>query len=112
MIGSRLGAHRLAYAALAALFVLSVMAVAGNVSASIDLIRNDRVYVRPPFYLGDANWGAVGLQPEAEAAGMKFGDAILAVHGRPIDGFFDYYGPLRQLQPGDRLQARVHSPGP
>ena len=46
------------------------------------------------------------LQPEAEAVGMKFGDAVLAVNGRPIDGFFVYYGTLRQARAG-RSPARA-----
>ena len=52
------------------------------------------------------------LLPEAEATGMKFADAVLAVNGRPVDGFIVYYGTLRRMTPGDRLAVRVQSPGP
>ena len=52
------------------------------------------------------------LQPEAEAVGMKFADAVLAVNDRPVDGFFVYYGTLRQARAGDRLRVQVQSPGP
>jgi sigma-B regulation protein RsbU (phosphoserine phosphatase) len=109
---SRVRAHGLAYVGLAVLFLLSVTAFARNLSDSIDQIRRASEYARPPFHLGDANWGAVALQPEAAAVGLKFGDAVLAMNGRPVDGFFVYYGWLREAKPGDRLHVRVQSPGP
>ncbi len=43
---------------------------------------------------------------------MQFGDAVLAVNGRPIDGFFVYYSLVRQAKPGDRWRVQVQSPGP
>ena len=110
--GSRRGSHRLAYAGLAALFLLAVTGVVRDASDSINLLRHEHEYVRPPFHLGDANWGAVALQREAEAQGMKFGDAVLAVNGRPVDGYFVYYGTVRTAKPGDRLRVQVKSPGP
>ena len=110
--GSKRRGHTLAYAALAALFLLSVTGVARDASDSIDLLLHEHEYVRPPFQLGDANWGAVALQPEAEAAGMKFADTVLAVNGRPVDGYFVYYGTVRNARPGDRLRVQVKTPGP
>ena len=56
-------------------FFFSLAAFGQRAYDTFDVMRHDREYVRPPFYLGDANWGAVTLQPEAEAQGMKFGDA-------------------------------------
>lgn len=112
MVSTAFSAHRTAYVALGVLFLLSVTAFVDNLRGSIDLLRHSSDYARPPFQLGDANWGAVRLQPEAEAAGMKFGDAVLGVNGSPVDGFHVYYHLLRQAKPGDRLQVRVQSPGP
>jgi sigma-B regulation protein RsbU (phosphoserine phosphatase) len=103
---------RLAYAGLAALFLLSISTFAQRAYDNFDLLRHASEYVRPPFDLGDANWGAIGVQPEAEAAGMKFSDAVLSVNGRPVDGFVVYYGTLRQARPGDQLHVQVQSPGP
>ena len=97
---------------LAALFLLAAAAFGQRAYDTFDVMRHDREYVRPPFYLGDANWGAVNLQPEAEAQGMKFGDAVLTVNGRPVDGFIVYYGTLREARAGDRLRLQVQSPGP
>jgi sigma-B regulation protein RsbU (phosphoserine phosphatase) len=104
--------RRSAYAALAALFLLSVIGFARDASDSIDLLRHEREYARAPFHLGDANWGAVALQPEAETAGMKFADTVVAVNGRPVDGYFVYYGTVRKARPGDRLRVQLKTPGP
>ena len=110
--GSRRAGRKLAYAVLAALFVLSVTGLVRNASTAFDLLWHARDYARAPFHLGDANWGAVGLQPEAEALGLKYGDTVLAVNGRPVDGFFVYYGAVRKAKPGDRLRVQVKTPGP
>jgi sigma-B regulation protein RsbU (phosphoserine phosphatase) len=108
---SRLRRHALAYIVLAGLFLLTVTSLVQDVYEGLDLLRHASDYARPPFRLGDANWGAVNVEAEAGAAGMKFGDAVLAVNGRPVDGFFVYYGTLRQARPGDRLRVQVQSPG-
>src|SRR5712691_5447670 len=108
---SQIRAHALAYMGLAALFLISVTHFARDAFDRIDALRHAREYVREPFYLGDANWGAIGLQPEAEGAGMKYADAVHAVNGHPVDGFIVYYGALRQSRVGDRLRVRVQSPG-
>jgi hypothetical protein len=42
---------------------------------------------------------------------MKYADAVRTVNGRPINGFFVYYGALRQARAGDRLHLRVQYPG-
>jgi sigma-B regulation protein RsbU (phosphoserine phosphatase) len=107
---SRLPTRAPAYFCLAALFLISVTHFARDAFDRIDAVRHASQYVREPFYLGDANWGAVFLQPEAEAAGMKYADAVLAVNGRPVDGFIVYYGALRKARVGDRLRVQVQSP--
>ena len=102
--------HAVAYVCLAALFLLSVTHFARDAFDRLDAVRHASEYVRGPFYLGDANWGVEYVQPEAEAEGMKVGDAVLAVNGRPIDGFFVYYGALRNARVGDRLRVRIQTP--
>jgi sigma-B regulation protein RsbU (phosphoserine phosphatase) len=109
---SRIRTHTPAYLGLAALFLLSVSTFGQRAYDSFDILRHDSEYVRPPFYIGDANWGVIFLLPEAEATGMKFGDAVLAVNGRPVDGYIVYYGTLRQMTAGDRLAVQVQAPGP
>ena len=102
----------LAYAGLAALFLLAVTGFVRNAFTSVELLRHRSDYARAPFHLGDANWGAVGLLPEAEAEGIKFGDTVLAVNGRPVDGYFVYYGAVRKAKPGDQLRVQMKTPGP
>ena len=109
---SRLQTHALSYLCLAALFLISVTHFARDAFDSFDVARHASEYVRDPFELGLVNWGAVSLQPEAHAAGMRNGDAVLAVNGRPVDGFVVYYSALRRARVGDRLQVRVQSPLP
>ena len=110
---SQVRAHALAYAGLAALFVIAVTHFARDAFDRFDTMRHAHEYVREPFQLGDWNWGATNLQPEADAAGMKFADAVLAVNGHPVDGFFTYYHALRQARVGDclRVQAQVQYQG-
>ena len=91
--------HAVAYVCLAALFLLSVTHFARDAFDRLDAVRHASEYVRGPFYLGDANWGVEYVQPEAEAEGMKAGDAVLAVNGRPID----------RARAGDRLRVEVES---
>jgi sigma-B regulation protein RsbU (phosphoserine phosphatase) len=106
---SRLRAHLAAYVGLAALLTISVLQFARQAFDRLDAIGHADTYVRDPFFLGDGNWGAVNLMPEAEAAGLKFGDVVLAVDGHPVDGFFDYYGVLRNARAGDTLHIRMRS---
>jgi phosphoserine phosphatase RsbU/P len=101
--------HAPAYVALAALFLLTVSVLGQRAYDRFDVVRHSDEYARPPFYLGDANWGAIALQPEAEAAGLKYGDAVLAVNGHPVDGFVVYYGALARANAGDRLVVQVRS---
>jgi len=98
------------YAALAVVFIVASTTLVLDISDTLDVRWHATEYARPPFYLGDSNWGVVGLQPEAERAGVKFADALLAVNGRPIEGFIDYYGPIGTARAGERIQVQVRSP--
>jgi sigma-B regulation protein RsbU (phosphoserine phosphatase) len=94
------------------LFLISSTYFARNALLTLALVQHADKYVQPPFDLGDANWGAVGVGPAAEAAGMKFGDTVLSVNGHPIDGFITYYGAIREARPGDRLRVQIRGPRP
>ncbi len=99
--------HAFAYIGLAALFLLSTAYFLRTGIDRLDAIRHAHDYAREPLFLGDANWGAVGVRPEAAAAGVKFADAVLAVDGRPVDGFVAYYGTLRRSRPGEILRLQI-----
>ena len=103
--------HALAYFALAALFLLSAAYFTRSAFDRLDAIQHAHEYAREPLYLGDGNWGAVGLQPEAEEAGAKYGNQVLAVEGRPIEGFVTYYSTLRQAKAGDVLHLQIRPYG-
>lgn len=66
-----------AYVGFTALSLISAAHYATNAFDRFDAVRHAGEYAREPFYLGDRNWGAVNL-PEARAAGMTFGDAVLS----------------------------------
>src|SRR5215472_6538048 len=108
---SKLRTHAFTYFGLAALFFLSAAYFARTAVDRFDAIRHADEYPREPLYLGDGNWGAVGVQPEGEEAGAKYGNQVLAVEGRPIDGFVTYYGALRQARAGDVLQLQIRPYG-
>jgi phosphoserine phosphatase RsbU/P len=104
--------HALAYIGLAVLFLFAVAMFGQRAYDNLTLVSHQEDRVRPPFYLGDANWGLVSLQPEAEAAGVRNADELLSINGKPISGFIDYYGLVRAARPGDRLRVQVRQPGP
>ncbi len=47
------------------------------------------------------------LDPEAERAGLRKGDIVVGVNGRPVQGWSDIYGPVRRARTGDHLLLRV-----
>ena len=103
--------HRstLAYAALAALFILSAANFARIAYHEIDSTIHADTRVRYPFYLSDDDLSIIGPGPEATAAGVKGADKLLAVEGHPIDGFVVYYGRILQAKPGDTLHIQVQT---
>ncbi len=109
---SKVRTHPLAYVSLAALFLLSVAHWTRDAFDNIDVVRHATEYIRDPFELDEANRDAISLQPEAVAAGLKSGDAVLAVNGRPLDGFVVYYSALRRARAGDRLSVQVRYADP
>jgi sigma-B regulation protein RsbU (phosphoserine phosphatase) len=109
---SNLRTHALAYLCLAALFLISVTEWTRDAFDRFEAIRHGSVYAREPFELIDPNRTATSLAPEAQAAGLKEGDVVLAVNGRPVDGSVVYYGALRRARVGDRLLVRAHSVAP
>src|SRR5258708_20370914 len=109
---SNLRTHALAYLCLAALFLISVTEWTRDAFDRFEAIRHGSVYARERFELIDPNRTATSLAPEAQAAGLKEGDVVLAVNGRPVGGSVVYYGALRRARVGDRLLVRAHSVRP
>ena len=46
---------------------------------------------------------------EAKAVGIKGGDKLLAVEGRPMVGFVVFYGRILQSKPGDTLHIQAQT---
>jgi sigma-B regulation protein RsbU (phosphoserine phosphatase) len=67
---------------------------------------------RDPFDLRLPAFEITGLEPESEAAGLRVGDLIVEVEGRPLDGAAVFYRTLRELGVGDRLTLTVQTETP
>jgi phosphoserine phosphatase RsbU/P len=105
---SKLQTHAPAYFGLALLFVLAFASWAQDSFWNINEIWNGVRVVGDPFTLDNLSF-ATGLRPEATAAGVREGDIVLSVNGRALQGYSDYYVPLRLARPGDRLDLRIRT---
>jgi sigma-B regulation protein RsbU (phosphoserine phosphatase) len=109
--------HRLASLALAALFVVAMTVSLRAALDRLDEMLHGDQYVIESFYLDRyastiANTFKVdGLEPEAERAGLRKGDIVLGVNGRPVQGWSDIHGPLRRARTGDHLLLHVKRTG-
>jgi phosphoserine phosphatase RsbU/P len=74
----------------------------------INELRRPGYFVQPPFDLGDFA-EALNLQREAEAAGIRAGDVVTGIEGRPIEGLSDFHSAIRQAKVGDRLRLQVRT---
>jgi S1-C subfamily serine protease len=101
--------HAPAYVALATLFLMSLTAWARDARDRIDEIVHGAEYVSDPFDLDPVTLSAGALSVEATAAGLRDGDIVLAVDGRPVEGLSDHYGALRRARRGDHLRLHVRS---
>jgi hypothetical protein len=95
---------------LALLFLNAFANWANDSIDNIDEIRHGVQVVRDPLTL-DFLQGASRVQPEAAAAGVRDGDTVLSVNGRPLEGYSDYYVPLRRAQRCDRLTLQLRTNG-
>jgi sigma-B regulation protein RsbU (phosphoserine phosphatase) len=106
---TKIRSHVLGYSCLAALFLISTASWARNTSTSVDYILHGEELVQTPFDIDPITWRASDLAPEAEAAGLRSGDIVVAVDGHPVQGLSDLYGATRRARLGDRLRVRVRS---
>jgi phosphoserine phosphatase RsbU/P len=104
--------HFLAYTVLVILFVPSAIYWVRNTAVSINYILHGEEIVAPPFSMSEITLTVQRVQPEARAAGLQFGDVLLAVNGHSFQGLTDYWGVLRHAKVGKRLQVRVRSNTP
>jgi len=101
--------HAPAYALLAVLFLISAAQWVRDTRDRVQEILYGDQYVGSPFDLSPFNLSVTGLDPSAQEAGLREGDVLLAVNGRPVKGYADYQGPLRHVRFGESFRVRVRS---
>jgi len=109
IVSARIRTHSLAYAVLAILFLIACSQWMRNTSTSIDYILHGEELVKDPFEIDAITSRAINLEPEAEAAGMRSGDIVVAIDGHAVHGLSDLFGATRRARLGDRLRVRVRS---
>jgi hypothetical protein len=103
--------HRLPRAALAALFVVSMMQFLRYAWDRTDEMLHGAQYVSRTFGLDTATFKVNSLEEDAERAGLRRGDIVVGVNGRRVHGFSDIDGPTRRARIGDELLLRVTRTG-
>ena len=100
---------RMLYFALALLFAISLTYRIREIVDRVDLLSHGAERAKNPFNVNVPGVEITGVEPEAAAAGIRKGDTLLAFAGRPYRGALDFYIPLREARPGDRLNVQVRS---
>ena len=100
--------HRLASLALAVLFVVSMTLSLRSAWDRFDEMLHGGQYVDLSFDLETQDIQPLAeLRAEAERAGLRVGDIVVGVNGRPVQGWFDIVGPVRRARTGDHLLLHV-----
>jgi hypothetical protein len=98
-----------AYGALAVLFAIAVTFQFRDVRE-----RVERFYVREharyPIDIGITGDRIEEVKPEAASHGLRVGDLLVSVNGRPFEGLSDLYVPLRRAKTGDVIVLGTRSP--
>src|SRR6266446_7170652 len=98
---------RMLYFALALLFAISLTCRIREIIDRVDLVFHGTERAKSPFSMNVPGVEITGVEPEAAAAGIRKGDTLLAFAERPYRGALDFYIPLREARPGDRLNVQV-----
>ncbi|HWW83530.1 MAG TPA: SpoIIE family protein phosphatase, partial [Vicinamibacterales bacterium] len=99
-----------AYLVLFTLFGLSVVYRFRQTADDLDELLHGEVLANRPFDVALPGFLISGTTPESLVAGLRTGDVIVGVEGRPVRGLADVFAPLRNARAGDRLEIRVESP--
>jgi len=98
-----------AYGALALLLAISLTYRVRDTLDRIDELRHGDTIARLPFDFDLPQLTIGSLEPEAERAGLRDGDTLRTVGGRPVTGVNQLLGPLRDARAGDRLDVEIDS---
>ncbi len=99
--------HRLASLALAALFLVSMTQLVRDTRDRVDELLHGEQYVASLFGLNEVTFRVTDVEPAAYAAGLRNGDTLLRIGGRPMEGFADFYSALLRARTGDRLPIQI-----
>ncbi len=94
----------LLYIPLGILFLFAVAVFVAHYSEAFQRYDYAAISVLLPFTV---DGGVKTMEPEAEAAGMKLGDRILAVNGVEIDSNNTYFRELSKLKSGDTFKLKI-----
>jgi sigma-B regulation protein RsbU (phosphoserine phosphatase) len=99
----------LLYAVLAVLLaIVATYRIRDTTDRFEEVVRGHDI-ARIPVDLSFPSFRVDELTPEATAAGVKEGDAIVSAQGRPTAGLADFIDPLMKSRPGDTLAVEVQS---
>jgi sigma-B regulation protein RsbU (phosphoserine phosphatase) len=93
---------RLQYILLALVAVISLTCYVSSVADSVRATYDPTV-ARMPMYFGFHRNVVSGNMPESFKAGVRWGDAITAINGRPFTGYFVYLEELQKSKAGSLL---------
>src|SRR5437879_5900969 len=88
--------HRLPGFLLVALFVLATTLSLRAAWDRFDEMLHGDQYVSEGFDLDFGTFKVGEPGAEAERAGLRKGDIVVGVNGRPVQGLSDIYGPIRR----------------
>jgi sigma-B regulation protein RsbU (phosphoserine phosphatase) len=89
------------------LAILFAFAIVNQTTYTIDVIRElAGDYPMRPFFIGDQPVIAEVTRP-ALAAGLRRGDRVIAIEGRPYRNPRDLLQPIREKRPGQRLAVTI-----
>src|SRR5689334_5496518 len=100
--------HRLA---LAGLFVVSMAVCLRSSWDRFDEMLHGIHYVSEGFDLDTQTFKVIKLDEATEQAGLRKGDIVTGVNGRPVQGWSEIEGPVRRSRTGDHLLLQVKRAG-
>src|ERR1700674_5504733 len=84
--------------------ILFALAVVSQGMFTIDVIRElSWDYPARPFFIGNDQPTIVELTANASQAGLRRGDRVVAIEGRPFRNARDLLQPVREKTPGQTL---------
>jgi len=97
--------------ALAGLFVVSMAVCLRSSWDRFDEMLHGADYVTERFDLDTQTFRVIKLDEATEQAGLRKGDIVTGVNGRPAQGWSDIEGPVRRARTGDHLLLHVKRAG-